>query len=259
MKSAPRARLPRLKAFDLAPGRVIGGKYVVERKVGSGWEGEVYKVHERRTGITRAAKLFFPQRNVADRAVLLYAKKLHTLRQCSLVTQYHHSETMKFRGMTVTCLISEYVEGELLLDFVNRQPSKRLEPFEALTLTHGIAAGLEEIHAARLYHGDLHIENIMVRRSGIGFRIKLIDFFHYGPTTASRTREDVADLVRILYDVVGGAPHYAGQPPEIKAVTKGLRRDLILKTFPTIRRLRQHLETFTWSDDPCAREGSAPV
>ncbi len=30
-------------AFDLKPGRVIGGKYAIETKLGGGWEGEVYQ------------------------------------------------------------------------------------------------------------------------------------------------------------------------------------------------------------------------
>ena len=57
---------------------------------------------------------------------------------------------------------------------------------------------------------------------------------------------DVVDLVRLLYDAVGGKKHYASQPPEIKAICKGLRRDLIGKAFPTARHLREYLEAFKW-------------
>ena len=61
-----------INSFGLRPGRVIGGKYTVEVKLGSGWEGEVYKVTESRTGVCRAAKLFYPQRNIRDKAVTYY-------------------------------------------------------------------------------------------------------------------------------------------------------------------------------------------
>ncbi len=30
-----------IHTFSLQPGRTIGGKYVVDMKLGSGWEGEV--------------------------------------------------------------------------------------------------------------------------------------------------------------------------------------------------------------------------
>jgi tRNA A-37 threonylcarbamoyl transferase component Bud32 len=236
-----------IHAFDLKPGRVIAGKYVIDAQLGTGWEGEVYRVTEKRTGVHRAVKVFFPQRNVRDRAVTFYAKKLERLRNCSIVIKYMHSETFRFRGLPVTCLISEYVDGELLSNFIRRQRGRRLQSFEALHLTYALARGLEEIHRVREYHGDLHDSNVMVSRHGAFFEVKLIDFYHWGAPTAAHMREDVANLVRILYDAVGGQQRYASQPPEIKAICRGLRRDLLARSFPTARHLREHLETFRWS------------
>ena len=233
-------------AFDLKPGRIIGGKYAIENKLGGGWEGEVYQVVEKKTGIRRAAKLFYPHRNDRDRAMMFYARKLDRLRDCQIVIQYFNSETIRHRGVPITCLISELVDGELLTDFVARQRGKRLMPFEALHLIHTLARGLEDIHRVKEYHGDLHSDNVLVRRRGILFEIKLVDFYHWGAATAAHFRDDVADLVRLLYDAVGGKKHYASQPPEIKAICRGLRRDLIARSFPTARHLREYLETFTW-------------
>ena len=236
----------RIDSFDLAPGRVIGSKYVVDSKLGGGWEGEVYKVTERRTGARRAAKLFFPQRNEEDRAVTFYAKKLERLTGCRIVIQYHHSETLRFRGLPITCLISEFVEGEILRDFVQRQPRRRMDPYAALSLLYALAEGLEEVHERGEYHGDLHDRNVMISRRGIFFDVKLVDFFHWGRATKAHLRDDVVDLARLLYDCVGGADTYRDQPPVIKQVCKGLRRDLIGRAFPTARHLREHLETFSW-------------
>jgi tRNA A-37 threonylcarbamoyl transferase component Bud32 len=236
-----------IDSFGLRPGRVIGSKYIVDVKLGSGWEGEVYKVVESRTGIHRAAKLFYPKRNVRDRAVRFYAKKLERLRQCPIVIHYHHSETLQYRGTPITCLISDYVEGELLSDFIKRQPGHRLTTFEALHLTHALARGVEEIHVVREYHGDLHDDNVLVQRRGVFFDVKIVDFFHHGAATSAHLRDDVADLVRILYDAVGGRRRYHAQPREIKSICRGLRRDLIRRDFPTARHLRQYLESFSWS------------
>ena len=47
-------------SFDLREGQTLGRNYYVVELLGIGWEGEVYKVEERRTGIVRAAKLFLP-------------------------------------------------------------------------------------------------------------------------------------------------------------------------------------------------------
>ena len=87
---------------------------------------------------------------------------------------------------------------------------------------------------------------MLVNRRGIFFDVKLLDFYHWGAPTGTHRRDDVIDLVRLLYDAVGGRKHYATQPPEIKSICRGLRRDLIGKAFPTAHRLRMHLESFIW-------------
>lgn len=225
---------------------MLAGKYEIRRKLGGGWEGEVYQVVENRTGLLRAAKLFKPQHNHRDRSVKFYAQKLERLRDCPIVIQYHSSETIRFRGQTVTCLISDYAGGEPLSDFIARQPGKRLGAFEALHLIHSLAQGVEEIHLRREYHGDLHDENVLVHRRGLFFDLKVLDFYQWGRPTAAHLRDDVADMVRLLYDAIGGQRHYAKQPPALKAVCKGLRRDLIGREFPTASHLRDYLESFAW-------------
>lgn len=237
----------RIDSFKLETGRLLAGKYVVDSLLGAGWEGEVYKVIERKTGAPRAAKLFFPHRNEGDRAVSLYARKLERLRSCPIILKYHHSEEVTVRDMWVTALVSEFVEGELLEKFIQRQPGRRLPPFEALTLLHTIASGLECVHKMREYHGDMHVGNILVRRIGIGFDARIVDMYDWGKPSAANIQEDVFNLVRILYDMVGGARHYAKQPPEIKAICLGLKRSLIGRKFKTTHALREHLQTFEWS------------
>jgi serine/threonine protein kinase len=239
-------RTRRIEAFDLPQGRVVGGKYVIDRLLGSGWEGEVYQVTELRTGIRRAAKIFYPQRNVRDRAVRIHARKLDRLRACPMIIRYHHTETFRYRRQELTCMISDLVEGELMEDFVGRQRGRRMQPFEALHLFHTLVRGIEQIHALNEYHGDVHDRNILVRRRGVAFDLTLLDLFHWGSPSRLRLREDIVQTVRVLYDAVGGRRWYASQSKEIKAICRGLRRDLILRRFPTIAALRRHLESFPW-------------
>jgi serine/threonine protein kinase len=240
-------RTKNLTGFDLRPGRVIGGKYVVDRLLGSGWEGEVYAVIERRTGVPRAAKLFYPKRNRKDAAADFYARKLERLRDCDLLIRYHASETVRLRGEPLTVLISEYVDGTLLEKFQNEQPGRRLTPFEALHMLHTLARGLEQIHARRDYHGDLHLGNILVKRRGIHFEVKLVDLYDLGRPSATNIRDDVVDLVHVFHEILGGRKWYAKQSPEIKWICGGLKRSLITRRFPTARHLREHLDSFTWS------------
>jgi serine/threonine protein kinase len=237
----------RITRFGFHPGDIVADKYEVVSQLGKGWEGEVYLLRERGTGIERAAKFWFPHRNPRNRAIRFYAKKLHKLRQCPILIRYHTQETTLVDGVPIRFLVSEYVEGEILSHFLARQPGRRLSVFQAVHLLHALAAGLEPIHNLGEYHGDLHDDNIIVRRYGLSFDLKLVDLFHWGATRPENIRDDVCLLIRLFYDALGGARHYGKQPPEVKAICCGLKRSLILKKFRNAGQLRQYLETMRWS------------
>ncbi len=239
-------RARRVKSFNLAPGRRLAGKYEVVSLLGTGWEGEVYKIRERSTGIERAAKVFFPQRNPRNRKLNWYARKLHKLRSCPIVIQYQTQETFRCRRTPVTFLVSEFVEGEILSAFLARQPGERLSVFQALHLLHTLAQGIECIHRMRDYHGDLHTDNIIVRRYGLSFQLKLLDMFRWEMPVQENIQDDVVDLVKIFHEAVGGARHYARLPREAKGICCGLKRTLILKKFRSAGGLRRYLETLPW-------------
>ncbi|MFB3095507.1 MAG: protein kinase, partial [Candidatus Acidiferrales bacterium] len=145
-----------------------------------------------------------------------------------------------------TFLVSEYVEGELLSQFLDRQPGQRLSTFQALHLLYSLATGIGSIHHLREYHGDLHTDNIIVQRYGLGFNLKLVDMFRWGTPKQENIQDDVCNLIRIFYDAVGGARHYAKLPPEAKDICCGLKRSLILKKFRTAGHLQRYLETIQW-------------
>jgi len=232
--------------FGLRDGQVIGHRYEVVTQLGSGWEGEVYLIRELATGIERTAKIFFPQRNPGNRTARQYATKLHKLRHCQVLIQYVTQEKILCRNESVTVLVSEYVEGEVLSEMLKRRSGGRLPVFEALHLLHALAAGMADIHNAREYHGDLHTDNIIVRRFGLGFEVKLIDMFVHPLPKRELIKEDICDLIRIFYDSLGGARHYAKQPKEVKAICCGLKKTLILKKYRTAAQLRDYLQTIEW-------------
>ena len=236
----------RIRKFGFQPGLIVADKYEIVAQIGTGWEGEVYLLRECSTGIERAAKFWYPHRNRRNQAVRFYARKLHKLRHCPILIQYHTQEIITYQDQVVRLLVSEYVEGELLSDFVARQPGKRMPVFQALHLLYALVVGIESIHNLREYHGDLHDENVIVRRHGLSFDLKLVDMFHWGPASQENINDDVCNLVRIFYDAVGGQKRYAKLLPEAKAVCCGLKRSLILKKYRNAGQLRQYLETMQW-------------
>lgn len=234
----------RSESFSLSPGRRIGRRYRVEYLLGAGSEGEVYRVQEDQTGIRRAAKLFYSHRDPDRRLSVRHARKLERLRDCPIVLQYHHMEEVAVRGQKTVALISELCEGEPLQRWVDRARGGRLPLYPALVLLHELAVGLEQIHAHGEYHSDVHTENVLVRPRGIRLELKLVDFYDWGRPTRPKMREDVVQAVRVLYDALGGAAHYARLPRVAKEICLGLKRSHILRRFPSASALRLHLESY---------------
>lgn len=244
-KKAP--KIKRIESFEFPEGMILAKKYRVESLLGTGWEGEVYRLSELSTGIERAGKFFFPHRNKHNRKLKFYATKLHKLRNCPILIQYHTQENIWYHGMRITFLVSEYVQGQLLSEFLEKQPGKRLHYFQACHLLHALAAGIESIHRLREYHGDLHTDNVIVQRHGLGFDLKLLDMYWWGSQRPENIQEDVLNLIRIFYESLGGAKHYSNLPKPIKEIISGQKRSLILKKFKTAGKLREYLETMNWS------------
>jgi len=239
-----------IRSFELSPGSRLGDHYIIERRIGAGTEGEVYQIRERGTGIRRAAKLYFPQRNPRGQTSSKLARKLNALRHCSIVLHYHHSERLTLDDQPVVAMISELCEGEPLAQWINSHRGKRLQSYVALHVLWNLARGLETIHSLGQYHADVHSENILIKPRGIRFDLKLIDFYDWGAPRAYKRHQDIADAIRVFHECLGGRARYAKLPDEVKYICAGLRRDLIRKRFPTITALRHHLDHFDWHGTP---------
>lgn len=232
--------------FRVPEGTLLGTRYRVVSFLGHGWEGEVYRVVEIPTGITRAAKLFYPARNPGNRTLKRYARQLEKLRNCPIVMQYHHSESVEIGGRHVASMISEFVEGRRLSQLPKDRRGRQLTPFEGLHLLHTLVSGLETIHAAGLYHGDLHSDNVLVRRVGFRFELKIFDFFHRGRPGRWAQRDDIIDAIKIFHEVLGGSKAYSGHPEFVREICRGLKHGLIIERFPSAAALRRYLENFDW-------------
>ena len=92
----------------------------------------------------------------------------------------------------------------------------------------------------------MHSANILIEPRGVSFELKLIDFYDWGRCASWKQQQDITDAVNVFYECLGAKVWYADQPPEIKYICAGLKRSLILKRFPTMTVLRQHLASFSW-------------
>ncbi len=237
------------KKFNFEPGQKIADKYIIIKKLGSGWEGEVYKAEETSSRISLALKFFYPKRNPKNKVANQYARRLHKLSESPVSINYYTQELIEVNGHNITCFVYEYADGAILSHFLKRQPGGRLGIMQGLLLLHSLAKGIEGVHFLNEYHGDLHSDNIIIKRKGLSFEFKLLDMYNWGDAKRLNKAEDILNLIRLFYEAIGGKKHYAKHPKEVKEICMGLRSNLILKKFRTASMLRQHIENIEWQSE----------
>lgn len=235
-----------MREFGYNSGDIIADKYEVVNYLGGGWEGEVFRIKELKTGIERAAKIFYPKRNLKNKTATDYAKKLHKLRSCSVLIQYHNIERITFNNTELTVFISEFVEGQLLKKHLQTYRAKVLPVYQGLHLLYALTKAIESIHKLGEYHGDVHADNVIIVKLGMAYELKLLDLFNLGKSNKSNLQFDILCVIRLFYDVIGGQKKYAKHPPFVKSICCGLKKTLILKKFKSASHLRSYLESHSW-------------
>ena len=229
--------MARINSFKIKTNDLLA-KYKVITKIGSGWEGEVFLVKEKNTGIYRGAKLFYPHRDKKGTTTRFTARKLHKLRNCPVLIQYHHQQDIVYQEQTIKMLVSEYVEG------VQASKLKKLSAFEALHLLKALAEGMACVHEQKEYHGDIHENNVLVKRKGASFEVKLLDLYNYGPATADLIAEDVVGMIQVFRQVLRGP--YIKQPLWVKNICCGMKHSLIKKKFKNAQTLLKYINSFAY-------------
>ena len=177
--------------FDFEEGRIIANKYELIGRLGAGSEGEVYKAEEISTGFICSIKFFYPSVNVHNRKANKFSKLLFQLSNCPVAVNYFTQEKVRFRSEDITAIVFEFVEGEMLSTFLEKHRGQRIGILEGLILLHSLAKGIATIHALNQYHGDLHSDNIILTRKGLGFEFKLLDPYNWGDSKSSNRTEDI--------------------------------------------------------------------
>jgi eukaryotic-like serine/threonine-protein kinase len=156
------------------PGDVLGGKYRIERELGSGGMGVVYEVtHLVMTQTRFAIKWLLPLQGDPDAS-------RRFRREARIAGAIRHPNVVEVYDVNVddagAYMVMELLEGESLAAYMAR--SGPLPPGEACRIMLQCIDGLSAAHAASVIHRDIKPANIFLCRdphSG-AVRPKLLDF-----------------------------------------------------------------------------------
>jgi serine/threonine-protein kinase len=145
------------------------GPYVVDKELGSGAMGTVYRARHKANGDRVALKLMSPALGTSDQARARFVRELEILKQL------HHPGIVRYRGSGryhgAPFFIMEFVDGESLDHVMARRGRMTWE--EVVEMGAQLCQALQHAHDKGIIHRDLKPSNIMILRDGT---VKLTDF-----------------------------------------------------------------------------------
>ncbi len=150
-------------------GMLIGGRYEVLEKIGTGGMSDVYKAKDQKLNRFVAVKVlkqeFSENRNFVSK-FRVEAQAAAGLMHPNIVNVYDVGEE---NG--IHYIVMELVEGITLKKYIEKKV--RLTTKEAISIAIQVAMGIEAAHNNHIIHRDIKPQNIMISKEG---KVKVTDF-----------------------------------------------------------------------------------
>lgn len=153
--------------LNLAAGYRLTHKFIVERKLGRGSFGVVYKVIDTLGDVARAVKLIISDRHSTLERLKKEYRHLVQIPDHPNVVRVLDADVIP--GRDIPFLVFEYVEGSDVGDMIQQ---RLLSPEDALELGKQVIEGLAHLHAQGFHHCDIKPHNLLWTQKGA----KIIDF-----------------------------------------------------------------------------------
>lgn len=146
----------------LAEGDLLGGRFQIDRRVGAGGMGEVYRALDLELDEVVAVKVMLPGR-VSDQAAATALRR--EVRAARSISSSYVARTFELHNTGgVVFLVMEFIDGASLQSL--HKAGRRHPPEQCVVLCRDVLLGLAAAHAAGVIHRDVKPGNIMVRQTG---------------------------------------------------------------------------------------------
>ena len=159
--------------MELAPGVVVADRYRLDRRLGKGGMGQVWRATDLRTRGTMALK-FLDARLPPGEA------QRQLLREATLASRVRHPNVVNVHKFKVLAdgtpvMLMDALEGETLRDKLDHEDALPLEVAASVLLP--VVSAVRTAHACGVVHRDLKPENILLSPAdGGGFDVRVLDF-----------------------------------------------------------------------------------
>jgi serine/threonine-protein kinase len=153
---------------DVAVGSVLGGRYRLLSRAGSGGMATIYRARDLKLERDVAVKVLHP--HLADDASVL-ARFRTEARHAAALVHPHIVHVYDQGDADLPYIVMEHVDGPSLRGIL--QASGPLTPGQALSVIEPVCLALARAHAAGVVHRDIKPENVLVTPEGVA---KVADF-----------------------------------------------------------------------------------
>ncbi|MBI3653290.1 MAG: protein kinase [Acidobacteria bacterium] len=218
---------------DALLGKTVDGRYTLEKCLGRGGMGAVYRARHNKLPKYFAIKVLLP--GIASDRLLVDRFKKESI----IVAQIKHPNVVAVQDCGETAdgllyMVMDYIEGQSLRSWLDNE--KRMTVPQALPLLKQLFAGVSVAHQLGIVHRDLKPENVMLETLHGQTLVRVLDFgiaklkedvqltlhgqilgtpFYMSPEQWQGApldqRADIYALGVMIYELLSGAlPFYAG-------------------------------------------------
>ncbi len=194
------------------------GPYRIERTLGRGGMGMVYRVEHVHLGKCFAMKVLHTDVLAADpdaaRRFVREARAAARVQHSGIVDVSDFGSFSDGRHY----IVMELLDGQCLHDVIHTHGA--LEPLRALQLMRDVASALAAAHAAGIVHRDVSPSNIFINTVQGIETVKIVDF-----GAASLVDADLGEVADGPPGMVIGTPHYMA-PEQVQSLPTDSRSDM---------------------------------
>ncbi len=247
---------------DRLIGAVVAGRYQIERLLGAGSMGRVYRARHTELPRRFALKILSGEHAAHPRMRMRFAREAAA---GSVVDHPNLVSALDFGSENgVLYLAMDYVEGETLAEVLAHEGP--FEPARVIALARQLASGLAHAHERGLVHGCLKTDRILFDpRPGDAPVVRILDL-GVGAADDLAPDVDLSALGAVLAEMLAARPPWPGNrnaavcvpPALLEIVARLLQRDRTDR-FVTARDLLETLAAVNLTHRPRpASVGSAP-
>jgi serine/threonine protein kinase len=149
---------------SIAPGTLVGGRYLLDALVGRGGMGDVYRATVVDEGRWVALKVMRAEHALDRELRARFSTEVRAMQRVSHANVVGFVDAGTHQGAPY--LVMEYVDGANLSTVLKASPRGRLAIRRALDLLEMICEGVQAIHDAGVVHGDIKTGNIFLDAAG---------------------------------------------------------------------------------------------